>query len=324
MQSTEQLQHKLNEAIANLELPTSPSRLYDPIRYLLSLGGKRIRPLMVLMSTELFGKDADESIHAAVAIEVFHNFTLMHDDIMDNAPLRRGEQTVHEKWGVNTAILSGDVMMVEANKAFAKVNPIHLKEILDVFNTTAQGVCEGQQLDMEFETCENVSVEEYLNMIRLKTAVLLAGALKMGAILAGASKADAELIYQFGEDIGIAFQLHDDILDVYADPKKFGKQVGGDILANKKTYLLITAMELAVGHDKDLLAKYITNGDFEADEKLEQIRGIYDRLNIDEIAKEKMDFYFQKALHLFEKISVSDTNKQSLLTLTKQLIAREY
>lgn len=324
MQSIEHLQNTLNKAVANLELPNEPKGLYDPIRYIISLGGKRIRPLMVLMATELFGSDAEESIHAALAIEIFHNFTLVHDDIMDNAPLRRGKQTVHEKWNVNTAILSGDVMVVESNKQLAKVNARCLKQVLDTFNATAQGVCEGQQLDMEFENRSDVMIEEYLNMIRLKTAVLLGGALKLGAIIAGAPEKDADLIYQFGENIGIAFQLHDDILDVYADPEKFGKQVGGDIIANKKTFLLLKARELAEGDDKKKLEKWLKTRDANVTEKLNQVKQVYDNLEIEKIAKEQMDFYLQKALNVFKEVNVSKERKANLLILTNQLITRDY
>jgi len=324
MQTTEQLQQLLDTAIQNLKFPDQPKQLYDPITYIINLGGKRIRPLLVLMATELFGKDANDSIHAAMAIEVFHNFTLVHDDIMDNAPLRRGKATVHEKWSTNTAILSGDVMMVEANKNLAKVNPIFLKDVLDTFNATAQGVCEGQQLDMEFEDRDDVSIEEYINMIRLKTAVLLGGALKLGAIIAGASAKDAELLYQFGENIGIAFQLHDDILDVYADPEKFGKQVGGDIIANKKTFLLLKAFELANGENKTSLHNWTSYKQFDVREKVETIKQVYDDLDIQNIAKESMNHYLNKALDVFAQIEVSDEAKSNLLELTNQLMAREH
>lgn len=324
MHTTVELQQILETAIKNLKFPASPKQLYDPITYIINLGGKRVRPLLVLMATELFGEDANESIHAAMAVEVFHNFTLIHDDIMDNAPLRRGKATVHEKWSTNTAILSGDVMMVEANKNLAKVNTIFLKDILDTFNTTAQGVCEGQQLDMEFEERNDVSIEEYINMIRLKTAVLLGGALKLGAIIGHASEKDADLIYQFGENIGIAFQLQDDILDVYADPEKFGKQVGGDIIANKKTFLLLKAMELAKGKNLEELETWTSLNNFAVNEKVEAITQIYNTLNIRNIAKEAMDAYLNKALDLMNQISVSNDAKKDLLTLTTQLMARQY
>lgn len=324
MQTTEQLQQILDTTIQNLKFPNHPKQLYDPISYIINLGGKRVRPLLVLMATELFGADANESVHAAMAIEIFHNFTLVHDDIMDNAPLRRGQATVHEKWSTNVAILSGDVMMVEANKNLAKVNPVFLKDVLDTFNATAQGVCEGQQLDMEFEGRDDVSIEEYINMIRLKTAVLLGGALKLGAIIAGASAKDADLIEQFGENIGIAFQLQDDILDVYADPEKFGKQVGGDIIANKKTFLLLKAFELAEGDTKAALNTWTAAKAFNAQEKVETVRAVYDTLDIQQIAKEHMNHYRDKALALFAQINVSEERKANLLTLTNQLMAREY
>ena len=324
MSSILQLQEILETAVRNLKFPENPKQLYDPITYIINLGGKRIRPLLVLMSTELFGKDANEAIHAAMAIEVFHNFTLVHDDIMDNAPLRRGKATVHEKWSTNTAILSGDVMMVEANKNLAKVNPLFLKNVLDTFNATAQGVCEGQQLDMEFEDREDVTIDDYINMIRLKTAVLLGGALKLGAIIAEASEKDADLIYQFGENIGIAFQLQDDILDVYADPEKFGKQVGGDIIANKKTFLLLKAFELAESGNLNLLQTWTNSHEFEAKEKVAAIREVYDVLGIRNIAEETMNNYMNSALAFMEQISVTKEAKANLLDLTKQLMARQH
>ncbi|WP_421939214.1 polyprenyl synthetase family protein [Pedobacter sp.] len=324
MHTTEELQQILDTAIQNLKFPEQPKQLYEPISYIINLGGKRVRPLLVLLGTELFGENAKEAIHAAMAIEVFHNFTLVHDDIMDNAPLRRGKATVHEKWSTNTAILSGDVMMVEANKNLAKVNPVFLKDVLDTFNETAQGVCEGQQLDMEFEARNDVSIEEYINMIRLKTAVLLGGALKLGAIIAGASKTDADLLYQFGENIGIAFQLQDDILDVYADPEKFGKQVGGDIIANKKTFLLLEALTLAQDENKAILEEWLTKERFDPQEKVAAIKAVYSNLNIQDIARTSMDAYLQKALAVFDQIQVEDSAKENLLELTNLLMAREY
>jgi geranylgeranyl diphosphate synthase type II len=324
MHTTAELQQILETAIQDLKFPNHPKQLYDPITYIINLGGKRIRPLLVLMATELFGKDANDAVHAAMAIEVFHNFTLVHDDIMDNAPLRRGKATVHEKWGANTAILSGDVMMVEANKNLAKVNPIFLKDALDTFNSTAQGVCEGQQLDMEFESRKDVSIDEYIDMIRLKTAVLLGGALKLGAIIAGASAKEADLIYQFGESIGIAFQLQDDILDVYADPKKFGKQVGGDIIANKKTFLLLKAFELAEQENLEQLKNWTNLEEFNTQQKVDAIKDIYNALDIQNIARKAMNNYSDKALAYLDQIEISNEAKSNLLTLTNQLIAREY
>ncbi|TDG35691.1 polyprenyl synthetase family protein [Pedobacter changchengzhani] len=319
-----QHQKIIEDAIAKISYPPKPKDLYEPISYIMSLGGKRIRPVLVLMAAELFGKNPYEAIDAAMAIEVFHNFTLVHDDIMDNAPLRRGQQTVHEKWSTNTAILSGDVMMVEANKNLAKIDAKFLKDSLFTFNATAQGVCEGQQLDMDFESRDDVSIEEYINMIRLKTAVLLGGALKLGAIIADAKPEDAELIYQFGENIGIAFQLHDDILDVYADPEKFGKQVGGDIIANKKTFLLLKAFELAEGNDKTALKHWTQLQQFDNKEKVAVVKSIYDNLGIQNIARKSMEYYKNKALNVFSKINVDDEAKANLLVLTHQLMDREY
>ncbi|WP_231459827.1 polyprenyl synthetase family protein [Pedobacter sp. Leaf132] len=324
MHNTVELQQILETAIQNLKYPESPKQLYQPITYIINLGGKRIRPLLVLMATELFGEDANKSIHAAMAVEVFHNFTLVHDDIMDNAPLRRGQATVHEKWSTNVAILSGDVMMVEANKNLAKVNPIFLKDVLDTFNATAQGVCEGQTLDMEFENRDDVTIEEYINMIRLKTAVLLGGALKLGAIIANASKQDADLIYNFGENIGIAFQLQDDILDVYADPDKFGKQVGGDIIANKKTFLLLKALELADNNNSNTLQDWISKENFDSREKIEAVTNIYNSLDIPNVAKQAMEGYLSKALSYMEQISVADKQKEAIMSLTMSLMARQY
>lgn len=319
MHTTEQLQKILDTAIQNLKFPDQPKQLYDPISYIINLGGKRVRPLLVLMATELFGGDANQSVHAAMAIEIFHNFTLVHDDIMDNAPLRRGQATVHEKWSTNVAILSGDVMMVEANKNLAKVNPVFLKDVLDTFNATAQGVCEGQQLDMEFESRDDVSIVEYINMIRLKTAVLLGGALKLGAIIAGVPEKDADLIYQFGENIGIAFQLQDDILDVYADPEKFGKQVGGDIIANKKTFLLLKALSKT---DTLALQGWIDIKNPDIQEKVKAVTEIYNELQIREEAEKEMLKYAALAFQNLEDIDVPEANKYDLQQLTEQLLKR--
>ncbi|MBB6239452.1 geranylgeranyl diphosphate synthase type II [Pedobacter sp. AK013] len=319
MHTTEELQQILDTAIQNLKFPDHPKQLYDPITYIINLGGKRVRPLLVLMATELFGEDANESIHAAMAIEIFHNFTLVHDDIMDNAPIRRGKATVHEKWSTNIAILSGDVMMVEANKNLAKVNPAFLGPVLNTFNATAQGVCEGQQLDMEFEGRDDVSIEEYINMIRLKTAVLLGGALKLGAIIAGASEKDADLIYQFGENIGIAFQLQDDILDVYADPEKFGKQVGGDIIANKKTFLLLKALSKT---NSSALQSWIDNKIPNIKEKVKAVTAIYNELQIREEAEKEMMKYAALAFQNLKDIEATASNKEDLHQLAEQLLKR--
>jgi geranylgeranyl diphosphate synthase type II len=259
-----------------------------------------------------------------MAIEVFHNFTLMHDDIMDKAPLRRGQVTVHEKWNSNVAILSGDAMMVEANRLMMKVDNTILRPVLDVFNDTATGVCEGQQIDMTFEQQANVRIDEYLNMIRLKTAVLLGGTLKIGAIIGGAATTDAQLLYDFGVNLGIAFQLQDDILDVYGDPYKFGKQVGGDILSNKKTYLLIKTLELATGTQHDELNHWLTIQEFDATEKVKAVTSIYNQLDVRQYADEAMQTFAEKAFTALDTINLPEDRRQYLRQFADNLLVREY
>lgn len=322
MYNPAQLQDLIENAIQNIQYPAHPEKLYLPISYIMSLGGKRIRPVLVLMAADLFEGDMEKALPAALAIETFHNFTLIHDDIMDNAPLRRGQQTVHEKWGVNNAILSGDVMMVESNKHLSMLDSKVLKDALNTFNTTAQGVCEGQQLDMEFEESEVVSIPEYINMIRLKTAVLLGGAMKLGAQVAGASPEEAEQLYQFGENIGIAFQLQDDILDVYGDPEKFGKQVGGDIIANKKTFLLLKLKELAAPSDLSELQLQSSNTDFT--DKINKTRALYNTYQIRELADQEMRNYSDKAFHALYSLNIPEERKTQLIQLADQLMNREY
>ena len=322
MYTPNQLQEVIENAVQNIKYPAHPNRLYEPIRYIMSLGGKRIRPVLTLMAADLFKGDINKAMPAALAIETFHNFTLIHDDIMDNAPLRRGKQTVHEKWGVNNAILSGDVMMVEANKHLSMLDSQVLKDALNTFNTTAQGVCEGQQLDMEFEEQEVVSITDYINMIRLKTAVLLGGAMKLGAQVSGASPDEAEQLYEFGENLGIAFQLQDDILDVYGDPEKFGKQVGGDIIANKKTLLLLKLKELANAEDLRELEFQSTNTDLGS--KIKHITALYNDYNIREFAGIEMRMYSDKAFNALTSLKVSGERKKALFDLAGQLMNREY
>ena len=323
MHSIKQLQEIIVKAVNEIDYPAQPKELYQPIAYLMSLGGKRLRPALVLMATDLFGGDVEEAISPALAIELFHNFTLMHDDIMDNAPLRRGKPTVHEKWNASVAILSGDVMFVKAYKLMIQVRPEILSGVLEVFNKTAVEVCEGQQIDMNFEVRQNVSIAEYLEMIRLKTAVLLGGALKIGALIGKANAENADLLYQFGENLGIAFQLQDDILDVYGDPEKFGKKVGGDIISNKKTYLLIKALELAKDQDAKTLELWLQQTNFDTTEKVEAVKGIYNRLNIRQIAEEAMQQHATKALQALENIDVAPENKSILLGFAEMLMARE-
>jgi len=321
MYSPSELLKYVEQTIKETTYPSYPASLYEPISYIMNLGGKRLRPIMLLMSAELFDADLKAAIPAAMAIETFHNFTLIHDDIMDNAPLRRGKQTVHEKWGRNTAILSGDVMMVEANKHITNVDVNVLKPALDTFNATAQGVCEGQQLDMEFEKRNDVTIDEYIDMIRLKTAVLVGGAMKLGAIVANAKSEDAERIYQFGENLGLAFQLQDDILDVYGDPEKFGKQVGGDIISDKKTYLRLKLQELASQEHLGLLSNQQANSDHA--DKINIITNLYNQYQVKEQATEIMKHYLDAAFSALDQINVSGQNKQELILLANQLMNRE-
>ncbi|MFC5283782.1 polyprenyl synthetase family protein [Pedobacter alpinus] len=323
MHSIKELQQIIDKAVKEINYPATPNELYEPIAYLMALGGKRLRPALVLMATDLFGGDIEAAKPPALAIEMFHNFTLMHDDIMDNAPLRRGQPTVHEKWSDSVAILSGDVMFVKAYKLMIQVKPEILIPVLEVFNKTAIEVCEGQQIDMNFESRNEVSIDEYLEMIRLKTAVLVGGALKIGALIGNASAKNADLLYKFGENLGLAFQLQDDILDVFGDPEKFGKQVGGDIISNKKTYLLIKALELAKGNDLAKLNDWLSKKDFIAEEKVEAVSALYNQLNIRELSEEVMQSYAKVALDAFEQIDVDVENKKTLLNFAEMLVERE-
>jgi len=316
-----ELQQLIEKAIENTEYPNHPARLYEPIRYIMSLGGKRIRPVLLLLSSELFNDDVTIAIDGALAIETFHNFTLIHDDIMDKAPLRRGKDTVHMKWGENNAILSGDVMMVEANKHLTKLNIAILKAALDCFNVTAQGVCEGQQLDMEFEQRTDVTIAEYLNMIRLKTAVLVGGSMKLGAIIGGAAERDADLLYDFGVNFGIAFQLQDDILDVFGDPLKFGKQVGGDIISNKQTFLLLKLKELASPEDLGQLETLTFTTDYTT--KIQAITQLYNQYNVRELAATEMQRSLDIAFSSLESVEISIDRKKELTQLAESLINRE-
>lgn len=316
------LVNQINTRLDKLEYGKEPVELYDPIQYIMSLGGKRLRPVLVLLSYGLFKDDYEKILDPAIAVEVFHNFTLMHDDIMDEAPLRRGKETVHEKWNESTAILSGDVMLVQAYELLLETEA-DLRAIIKDFNATAAGVCEGQQLDMNFESLPTVSEAEYINMIRLKTAVLLGYSLKLGAILANRSKEEAEDLYEFGVDIGIGFQLKDDLLDVYADQAKFGKQVGGDIISNKKTFLLLKALELANGDQKAELQSWIDKTEFDPKEKVEAVKEIYAQLGIRELTLAKMQEYYDKGFTALHHIDIPDERKQPLIDFTNYLINRE-
>jgi geranylgeranyl diphosphate synthase type II len=324
MHSIEQLQFIINKAIADTKYTSEPAELYEPISYLMQLGGKRMRPVLVLISTELFGGNVLKALDAAIGIELFHNFTLMHDDIMDKAPLRRGNPTVHVKWNESAAILSGDVMFVEAYKLMIKVEDSILRKVLDIFSDTASGVCQGQQADMNFEKRDDVGLEEYIEMIRLKTAVLLAGSMQIGAIIGGAEQEQADFLYEFGENLGLAFQLQDDILDVYGDPEKFGKQVGGDILADKKTFLLIKARELAIGETALELDRWLNNSDVLPENKVNAITSIYNSIGVRKLAEAEMENYVLKALNALDKIAVDNTRKELLRGFAEHLLIREH
>lgn len=314
----------LEEKISKLSLNHQPAELYDPISYMLELGGKRLRPALVLMSAEMFGTAFETAIEPALGIEVFHNFTLMHDDIMDKAPLRRGKPTVHQKWNADIAILSGDTMFIKSVQHMMKVNEKHLPDVLSLFCSTAIEVCEGQQLDMNFEQQKNVTIKDYIHMIELKTAVLLACALKTGAIIANATEKDARLVYDFGKMMGIAFQLHDDILDVYADEKKFGKLSGGDILSNKKTFLFLKACELATENQKKDLLKLYSGIETDPDSKISSVKKIFSQLNIQQESEKQMQHYYQQALQHLNDINIDNERKKIIRQFANDLMQREF
>ena len=300
-----------------------PKELYDPISYILSIGGKRTRPMLTMLGYQLFKDDLKEVINPSLAVEIFHNFTLMHDDIMDQAPLRRGKATVHEKWNQHTAILSGDVMLVKAYEKLMDI-PVHLLPVaLKKFNISATEVCEGQQKDMLFESRADVTEEEYIDMIRQKTAVLLGFALELGAIIGEADEADQEHLRNFGIALGIGFQLKDDLLDVYGDANKFGKKPGGDIIANKKTYLLIKALEIANGTSRKELLDWLDKKDFNQKEKLKAVKSIYDKNKIKDKTELKIRFYYNDALRHLKAVKAPIMRKNKLKNLALQLVSRE-
>ncbi|WP_343320649.1 polyprenyl synthetase family protein [Sphingobacterium multivorum] len=318
------LQQLVIEAIETSQFPETPSNLYDPIRYILTLGGKRVRPVLTLMAAELFGmQEMDEIIPAAKAVEFFHNFSLIHDDLMDKAPLRRGKTTVHEKWDANIAILSGDGLLVKAYEEISKCNPIYLPATLKILSKVAMEVCEGQQLDMDYESRDSLTMPEYLEMIRLKTSVLLGGALQLGAILSGADEQQQQLIYDFGENVGLAFQLQDDILDAYGDPDTFGKIVGGDIMINKKTFLLVKLMAVISEDDKTVLQALLNATIETAPSKVADMLALYDKYAIKTAADELKDSYTQRAFEKMEALNVPNDRKEALLVLANNLLVRQ-
>lgn len=323
MHSIAQYRTKFISYLESRTKTREPKNLYEPITYILGLGGKRLRPVLTLMAAEIFDKNYNEALDAALAIEVFHNFSLVHDDIMDAAPLRRGKSTVHEKWDVNTAILSGDAMLITAYQLFEnyEVNVFH--DLARLFGTTALQVCEGQQYDVDFETREDVTIPEYLKMIEYKTAVLVGAALKMGGIVAGASEADQNHIYQFGRNLGIAFQLQDDYLDAFGDPKTFGKQVGGDIIANKKTFLYLTACELASEEQKRALEHLFSIYPKDVTDKVNTVKEIFEQSNAVEKTQEAIKKYTHEAFEVLDKLEISAERRALLETFGKQLMHRE-
>ncbi|MEA1786419.1 polyprenyl synthetase family protein [Arenibacter sp. GZD96] len=314
-----------NEFIAYQEkvlLPVMPTNLYDPMIYIMGLGGKRLRPVLTLIATEIFGESYKKGLHAALAIEVFHNFSLVHDDIMDGAPLRRGKKTVHEKWNINTGILSGDVMLIKAYQFLEAYDTVLFKDLVALFSETAVAVCEGQQYDIEFETRTDVTVAQYLKMIAYKTSVLLGAALKMGALIAGASVKDQQTIYNFGENLGIAFQLQDDYLDAYGDPQTFGKQVGGDIIANKKTFLYLQAMAMGNSAQKQELAHLFSKGSNDNTTKIQAVKSLYTATGASKRIRAEMKSYTDKAFQLLELLDIDLEKKQLLQRIGESLVQR--
>lgn len=313
----------IGEAIEKVFTGEQPLTLFDPARYILSIGGKRLRPLLTLMAADLFGKEADAVLNPAMAIEIFHNFSLLHDDLMDKADMRRGNPTVHKKWNANSAILSGDAMVIKAYQYIAKVPLQLLPEVLELFSAAAIQICKGQQYDMDFEMRMDVSESEYLEMIRLKTAVLIGSALKIGAVIAGAAPRDADYLYEYGINIGLAFQLKDDLLDVYGNPKTFGKKIGGDILCNKKTFLLIKALKHSDKSQRNALEHWLTVTDYDPETKINFVKNIYDALNLRIITGNLIEKYYLASLDCLSAIHVPDDRKKDLIDLSENLMYRE-
>ncbi|MBR0488915.1 MAG: polyprenyl synthetase family protein [Prevotella sp.] len=323
MKKSAELLQEINAYIEQLPYERQPMSLYEPIRYVLSIGGKRIRPVLMLLAYNLYKEDTERILPSACALETYHNYTLLHDDLMDHAPMRRGHQTVHERWDANTAILSGDTMLVLAYERMAQCVPEYFQEVLRLFTETALEIGEGQQYDIEFETRDDVTEEEYIEMIRLKTSVLLACAMKMGAIQAGASAEDAVNLYRFGEQIGLAFQLQDDYLDVYGDAATFGKRIGGDILSNKKTYMLINAYNKANTAQRAELDSWIQRKDFNEQDKIAAVTRLYNEIGIDKMALDKIAYYFEQSKKYLAAVQVDESRKQELKAYAAKMMHRE-
>lgn len=318
-----QLQQQVEEKLAEINWSIEPLGLYQPIDYVLSLGGKRIRPVLTLLACKLFSDNEQAAMPAALAIEVFHNFTLLHDDVMDRADTRRGMPTVHKKWNDNTAILSGDAMLIKAYQFLQQVSADKLPHLLPLFSQTAVEVCEGQQYDVDFENSLDVTLPQYLEMIRLKTAVLLAAGLKMGAIIGGATCQDAQALYDYGINLGLAFQLRDDYLDSFGDAAVFGKKIGGDICCNKKTFLMITALQKAQGEDLQALQTWMNCNDTNRfEEKVQAVLAIYRKLHIDTLCEEAIHNYFTKSVGSLENVQLADNKKEILIKFANDLMGR--
>lgn len=323
MYTSKEILHMVESAIAALPYDRQPQSLYEPIKYVLSLGGKRVRPVLMLMAYNLWRENPESILMNAIALETYHNHTLLHDDLMDRADVRRGQPTVHRKWDDNAAILSGDTMLLLAFQCMMACDKQHMPAVMSLFTETAIEICDGQQYDMEFETRNDVREEEYIEMIRLKTSVLLACALKIGAILADAPQSDADALYEFGEKLGLAFQLQDDYLDVYGDPKVFGKRIGGDILCNKKTYMLINALSRANEEQRSQLIQWISAVDYDAEEKITAVTALYNEIGIPAVAREKINAYFVEAEAALERVNLSQEKKEILWQYALKMLNRQ-
>ena len=323
MYTAEELLKKVNEALDNLVYDRQPASLYDPIRYVLSIGGKRVRPVLTLLTYNLYKDDPLSIMSQAIGLETYHNFTLLHDDLMDNADMRRGHETVHKKWDANRAILSGDTMLLQAFERVEECDPAKLPDVFKVFIQTTLEIGEGQQLDVEFETRNDVTEDEYIEMIRLKTSVLLACACKVGAIMAGASADDTANLYKFGEKLGLAFQLQDDLLDVYGDPAVFGKNIGGDITSNKKTYMLINAYNRATPAQREELTKWVNAKEFDRNEKVAAVTNLYNEIGIRKLCEQKIEQYYQESLVYLAKVNVSEERKAELKAYAADMMKRQ-
>ena len=323
MYTSEELLKNVNEALDNLVYDRQPASLYDPIKYVLSIGGKRVRPVLTLLSYNLYKEDALSIMPQAIGLETYHNFTLLHDDLMDHADMRRGHETVHKKWDANRAILSGDTMLLQAFERVEDCDPAKLPAVFKVFIQTTLEIGEGQQLDVEFETRNDVTEEEYIEMIRLKTSVLLACACKVGAIMADAPAEDIENMYKFGEKLGLAFQLQDDLLDVYGNPAVFGKNIGGDITSNKKTYMLINAFNRANDEQRKELTKWVEAKEFDRNEKVKAVTELYNEIGIKQLCEQKIEEYYQESLVYLAKVNVTDERKKILKAYAAEMMKRQ-